>query len=1036
MATVTGTEGADSIGESAFDPTGMSSTAGADTIFGLGGNDLINGGGGDDTIEGGAGSDNLFGFDGHDTIHGGEGNDQILEGYFNVNDQISVSGQLVAYGDAGDDSITGSLVGDQLEGGTGNDTLLGRVGDDTIDGGADNDIIWAGTGADNIFGGLGDDTIYTYGRENEESNASLGPGRPAAPTHDLSVDTVNAGGGADVIGAGLGDRIHGDAGDDFLALDVPLSSNSPLTLFDGGAGMDGALFALDTAAPVSFTLAPSVTILGALQLTDIEYVAFSSGTGDDQLTGGIYSDIFLGDLGNDIIDGGAGADWMEGGGGNDTYVVDDAGDVIVEAEDAGTNDTAIIHFSDGTGQGGAPSPGGGFIASIGIGFDRFSADIPAALGLDTIRIADAINQGLTEVVGNLRDNFLFGNSFANSLSGLAGFDNLFGNGGDDILDGGEGADRMEGGEGDDSYIVDDAGDVVVEAENAGTNDTVTVHFSPGTGFFVYSSNLPGSLGLDTIRIADALDELPDATQIIGNLRDNFLFGNNLKNVLTGGDGNDTLEGGDGTDTATFSGVLAAYTVTAIENGFQVSGPDGIDILRGIEFAKFDDQVINLISIVGDDDDNTLDGTPQNDQIQGLGGNDIISGRAGTDTLAGGPGGDRFAFDSAALADAQAVSPVIDRITDFNQGNEGAFVAGEGDRIDVSTLLASAFASGQAVGALVRILAHGAVAQLQVDIDGTASGAGWTSLARLDGLQAGHQISVMVDAGVDAQIVKVTGTETIPNADGSYAFHRVDALDEQPYTDYFVYYDELGRATSQVTNNDDGSHISQVWDVQNQSDWGNYYITYDSQDRVVGQVTLNDDSSYIVLKWDVANEQDWADYYVTYDGQNRPITQVTQNDGGSRIVFKWDVPNVSDWTDYYVTFDSQSRPVSQVTRNDDGSQIVIKWDVVNQFDWSDYYVTYDSIGRALNQVTNNDDGTHLTYGWDVANQASWSDYVVTADSQNRATEQTTHYDDGTYTVARWDVQNQFGWREMTDYFDAQGHHVQQRGVYDDGTPWLT
>ena len=38
-----------------------------------------------------------------------------------------------------------------------------------------------------------------------------------------------------------------------------------------------------------------------------------------------------------VIDGGAGADAMAGGAGNDTYVVDDAGDIITEALTGGTD---------------------------------------------------------------------------------------------------------------------------------------------------------------------------------------------------------------------------------------------------------------------------------------------------------------------------------------------------------------------------------------------------------------------------------------------------------------------------------------------------------------------------------------------------------------------------------------------------------------------------------------------------------------------------------------------------------------------------
>jgi Ca2+-binding RTX toxin-like protein len=58
------------------------------------------------------------------------------------------------------------------------------------------------------------------------------------------------------------------------------------------------------------------------------------------------------------------------------------------------------------------------------------------------------------------------------------FDNtIIGNDADNRLDGGEGADTLEGGSGNDAYAVDDPGDVVIEAEDGGSGDSVTAYIS-------------------------------------------------------------------------------------------------------------------------------------------------------------------------------------------------------------------------------------------------------------------------------------------------------------------------------------------------------------------------------------------------------------------------------------------------------------------------------------------------------------------------------------------------------------------------------
>ncbi|WP_210483134.1 calcium-binding protein [Microvirga antarctica] len=154
-------------------------------------------------IYGGAGADTVNGSttDG-DWVYGGDGNDTIILG-----GTLSryIDAQLLtheydvafnrAYGDAGNDSITGGkgydlvyggagddvihggsnymppakpvkgpqhvyhYLGDRLFGDAGKDTLYGEVGHDRLDGGADADKLYGGTGNDAIFGSTGNDLI-------------------------------------------------------------------------------------------------------------------------------------------------------------------------------------------------------------------------------------------------------------------------------------------------------------------------------------------------------------------------------------------------------------------------------------------------------------------------------------------------------------------------------------------------------------------------------------------------------------------------------------------------------------------------------------------------------------------------------------------------------------------------------------------------------------------------------------------------------------------------------------------------------------
>jgi Ca2+-binding RTX toxin-like protein len=206
-------------------------------------------------------------------------------------------------------------------------------------------------------------------------------------------------------------------------------------------------------------------------------------------TGNSLANTLSGNSAANTLDGGVGADILAGLDGNDTYLVDNAGDLVIE------------------------------LANNGIDTVQSTVTYTLTANVENLTLTGtaAING-----TGNILDNVLLGNGANNTLTGGAG---------NDMFDGGAGNDTMVGGMGNDTYVVTAVGDVVTENANEGT-DTVQSSLAYTLGANVENLTLTGTTAINGT----------------GNGSANVMIGNSGVNVLTGANGNDTLRGGLGNDT--------------------------------------------------------------------------------------------------------------------------------------------------------------------------------------------------------------------------------------------------------------------------------------------------------------------------------------------------------------------------------------------------------------------------------------------------------------------------------------------------------
>ena len=711
------------------------------------------------------------------------------------------------------------------------------------------------SGANNVY----DVERAGLGRQRRES--TLKPSRsrfrmsPDATINGTNLaETLTGTGEEDIInGLGGNDTLNGAAGADTMV--GGLGNDTYVVDNTGDVVTENSNEGTDTVqAAVTYSLA-----LRQCREPDPDWITGSiTGTGNslgNVLTGNSGANVLTGLAGDDTLNGGAGADTMLGGLGNDTYVVDNAGDVVTENANEGT--------------------------------DTVQAGVTYTLATNVENLT-LTGTGSINGTGNALDNVIVGNSGNNVLAGL---------GGADTLDGGTGTDTASYAASSSGVTVslatgtgsggDAQGDTLISIENltgSGLNDTLEGNgannvLNGGAGTDTVSYEHAGAAVTVSLAITAAqntggagTDTLSLFENLTGSAFNDVLTGSTAANVLMGLAGNDTLNGGAGADT--MSGGLGNDTYVVDNTGDVVTenANEGTDTVQAGVTYTLATNVENLtltgtgsINGTGNALDNVIVGNSGNNVLAGLGGADTLDGGTGTDTASYAASSSgvtvSLATGTGSGGDAQGDTLIsIENLTgsglnDTLEGNGANNVLNGGAGTDT--------VSYEHAGAAVTV-------SLAITAAQNTGGAGTDTLSLFENLTGSAFNDVLTGSTAANVLMGLAGNDTLVGGSGA------DLLTGGLGADRFVFSalaDSVPGTPDLITDFVHGTDIIDFSGIDaNTSSSGNQAFAFGGQNAnvVANSVTWFENGGNTFIQADV-NGNTTADFMITLTGTNHNLS---------------------------------------------------------------------------------------------------------------------------------------------------------------------